>query len=374
MAADFYSVLGVDRGATEEEIRKAYRKLARKFHPDVNPGDKSAEKKFKDISEAYSVLSDAKRRAQYDQVGSSPFGGAEGAGPGAYAEGFDMSDMFGGGGGPGGLGDIFENLFGGARSGAARPSGPQHGQDIYASMSLTFDEAFRGVQKEVSLEGADPCTECGGAGTKSNGRPETCSRCKGRGALDVSRGFLRLSQACPACGGTGKKPGKPCTACSGRGFNTAVKHLSVKIPPGVDTGSKIRLAGKGAPGVRGGPWGDLYIVVQAEPHPIFERKVNNLYLDAPITVVEAALGATIEVPTPEGKASLRIPPGTDSEKTFRLRGRGFPSLQGTGRGDLYVRVRIVAPRTMSAEARKALEEFARLHPEDPRAHLRGGSR
>lgn len=370
-AADFYETLGVDRNATDDQIRKAYRKLARKYHPDVNPGDKTAEKKFKDISEAYGILSDPKRRAQYDQFGNAAFGGTEGGpgSPGGPMEGFDFSEMFGGAGAGGGGFDIFETLFGGGMRGgrASRRPGPQRGQDIYATLNLTFDDAFRGVTKDVTIDGAETCHACGGTGTDPASRPEKCPTCRGRGTIETNRGFLKLNQTCRACGGSGTKPGKSCSTCGGVGYQNATKRLSVKIPPGVDNGSKIRLAGKGQPGGPGAPMGDLYIVTQIEPSPRFERKGNNLYSDAPITIVEAALGTSIEVPTPEGKASLRIPPGTDSGKTFRLRGRGFPSLQGIGRGDLFVRVHIVAPKNLNAESRRILEDFARSNRDDPRA-------
>jgi molecular chaperone DnaJ len=373
MARDYYETLGVKKNATKEEIKKAYRRMARKHHPDVNPNDSSAEKRFKDIGEAYQVLSDDAKRQQYDMLGHDAFtGGAAGHGYGGgqsydYSGGFD----FGGGG----FSDIFENLFGGGRGrgsrrGQAQPFGPQRGQDAYANMAVTFDEAFRGAAREISLEVGEPCGACGGSGVKAGSKPSKCGMCGGKGQVSLGRGMFNLSQTCPQCGGTGQANANPCPSCSGQGVRPAVKRFSVKIPPGVDNGSKIRLAGKGSPGQQGGPPGDLYIITSVGGHRLFERKGSNLHCEIPITIVEAALGTLLEVPTPEGKSSIKIPPGTDSGKTFRLRGKGFPSLQGRGRGDLYVQVKIVTPKNVQDKERRLLEDFARLHPEDPRADYR----
>ncbi|OQA89283.1 MAG: Chaperone protein DnaJ [bacterium ADurb.Bin236] len=333
MAQDFYKILEVDKNATEADIKKAYRRLARKHHPDVNPNDPQAEKKFKDISEAYQTLSDPKKRQEYDMYGSGGFQGGQGFPPGGggfeYQQGgFD----FGGGGG--GFGDIFETLFGGGRGGAASHfRRPARGEDIHLSLAVSFDEAFKGVEKDISFQGFDPCGNCGGSGSA---------------------------------------PGSSCGKCGGSGSAPAIKRMSVKIPAGVDNGSKIRIPGKGRPGAAGQPTGDLYIITQVSPHSLFERKGNNLYVELPVTIVEAALGALLEVPTPEGKSSIKIPEGTDTGKTFRLRGKGFPSLQNKGRGDLYVKIKTATPRNLSKADRELLRKFAESHPEDPRAALYAG--
>jgi molecular chaperone DnaJ len=365
MPEDYYKTLGVDRKAPAIDIKKAYRRLARKHHPDVNPNNPDAERRFKDISEAYQVLSDDKKRAQYDQFGHNAFSG----GAGGYQEysGFDGMNF---GGGAGGFGDIFETLFTQGRGGRAAEYGPARGEDLFANLQLTFDEAFHGLARDITVESADPCGTCGGLGSEVGSGPRMCPVCKGTGQVRVGRGMLNLAHTCNKCGGSGRTPGAACRSCGGSGVKPAVKRMSVKIPPGVNSGSKIRLAGKGRPGRRGGPFGDLYIVTSVEAHPLFDRQGDNLHCEIPITIVEAALGTRIDVPTPEGGASIKIPPGSDTGKTFRLRGKGFPSLRGAGRGDLYVKVKIVTPKDVTDEERKLLNEFAKLHSEDPRAFLR----
>ena len=376
MARDYYDLLGVNRKATDQEIKKAYRKMARKYHPDVNPGDAGAEQRFKEVSEAYQVLSDKKKRTQYDQFGHDAFTGA-GAGPGpqGYGGGFGGFDFssgnvnFGGGG----FGDIFETLFRQGRAGHSPHGagfGPQRGQDTYANLTLSFEEAFHGVEKDISVETGEPCDSCHGSGVRDNAGPSRCRRCGGTGSVRMGRGVLKLQQTCPECGGSGQSAHTPCSACGGSGAKPVVKRMSVKIPAGVGDGSKVRLAGKGRPGARGGRPGDLYIVTAVQPHPLFERKGDSLHCEVPITIVEAALGTVLEVPTPEGRSSIKIPPGTDSGKTFRLRGKGFPSLRGPGRGDLYVKVKVVTPKNITDAERRLLREFAEKHPEDPRSHLR----
>jgi molecular chaperone DnaJ len=370
MAQDFYKILEVDKSATEADIKKAYRKLARKYHPDVNPNDPQAEKKFKDISEAYQTLSDPKKRQEYDMYGSGGFQGAQGfPGGGGYEYqqgGFD----FGGGGG---FGDIFENLFGGGRGGAASHfRRPARGEDIHLSLAISFDEAFKGVEKDISFQGFDACGACGGSGSAPGSAAGPCPACGGSGQSKIGRGMFNISQPCRACGGSGVTSGPACGACGGSGSVPAIKRMSVKIPAGVDNGSKIRIPGKGRPGAAGQPAGDLYIITQVSSHRLFERKGNNLHVEIPVTVVEAALGSLLEVPTPEGKASIKIPEGTDSGKTFRLRGKGFPSLHSKGRGDLYVKIKTATPRNLSKADKDLLRNFAESHPEDPRAALYAG--
>jgi molecular chaperone DnaJ len=367
MPEDFYKTLGVDKNASEADIKKAYRRLARKFHPDVNPNDPGAEKKFKEINEAYQTVSDPKKRAQYDQFGAAGFQPGHGY---SGASGFDGFD-YGGAGGAGDLGDIFEMFFGGqAQRRGGRAAGVayrQKGEDINLSIGISFDEAFHGVEKGISYSGYNPCEACGGAGTAPGSPPQKCRKCGGAGQIRMGRGMFNMAQACPDCGGAGHSPGKACAQCGGRGGVPAIKHISVKIPAGVDNGSRIRIPGKGYPGEGGMPAGDLYIITQVGGHPTFDRKGNNLYIEMPITVVEAALGTRIEVPTPEGKSSLKIPEGTDSGTTFRLRSKGFPSLQTLSRGDLYVKVRAVTPKNLTPQERDMLRRFAETHPENPRA-------
>lgn len=375
MSADFYETLGVGRTATADEIKKAYRKKARIYHPDVNPGDAGAEKRFKDISEAYQALSDPQKRAQYDQFGQGgPFAGG-GAGPQGHGGpgGFESGDFdFSGGTGQAGFGDIFEMFFGGGRRpGGRQQHAPARGQDAYVNVPLTFDDAFRGVTRELNIESPETCAICAGTGAKPGATSGRCPSCSGTGQMSGGRGILKINQTCPACGGSGQSRVEACSACGGAGSRPAMNRISVKIPPGVANDSKIRVPGKGSPGMFGGPQGDLYIVTQVVDHPLFERKGDNLQFEVPITIVEAALGTRLEVPTPEGRSEIKIPPGTDTGKTFRLRGKGFPSLRGSGRGDLYIKVKIVAPKSVSEKDRKILEEFAKSNPEDPRAYLRG---
>lgn len=369
MPRDYYEVLGVNRKATADEIKKAYRKQARKWHPDVNKDDPNAEQKFKEASEAYQVLSDTEKRQQYDTFGhAGP--GYQGGGPQDFG-GFQGGFPGGGGFEFGGAGDIFEMFFGrGGRHGGGDPFAPSRGADTYAQIDVTFMEAFTGVTKEITLEGAETCETCGGSGAKAGSKPRTCPKCNGTGQVTGGRGILRISQTCPACGGTGKSYADPCPSCGGSGARNAVKRMSIRIPPGVNSDSKIRLAGKGNPGVRGGPAGDLYIITNVREHPFFVRMGDNLHCEVPVTVVEAALGTKLDVPTPDGWSSIKIPPGTDSEKVFRLRGKGFPALRGVGRGDLYVKVKVVTPKNISEHERKILMDFAQSHPEDPREHLR----
>lgn len=361
---DFYSVLGVARGASEQDIRRAYRKLARKHHPDVNPGNKAAEAKFKEISEAYGVLSDPEKRRRYDQFGHEAFAaGAQGAPPGGRSGGFDFRGFDFGSGGFGDLGDLLSGFFG--QQEHARPSGLGRGEDLHYSLDINFEDAVRGLSTEINLQKHSRCDRCGGTGARPGSPLDTCPDCGGSGRLR-SRGLLRTSQACPRCGGNGKVSREACPACGGRGLAFGTERIAVRIPPGVDTGSRVRLQGKGEPGPNGGPPGDLYIITRVRPHPVLERKGDNLYMEVPITITEAALGARVEVPTVDGTTTMRIPPETSSGQVFRLRGKGVPHLKGGGQGDQFVTVKIAAPRNLDTRSQDLLREFARLNPGDPR--------
>ena len=368
---DYYEVLGVVKGASEKELKNAYRRLARKYHPDVNPNNKAAEGKFKEINEAYEVLSDPVKRRQYDQFGHQPLGAPhEGAQyPGGGAGGFDFSrfDL----GGPGGLEDLFSDLFG--RRGHAAQTGPAKGEDLHYSIDLNFEDAIRGLSTEISLQRQVACPTCQGTGIGSGGQLQTCPACRGSGRARAGGGLFGGKQACPRCRGTGKLPSTLCASCGGNGMVLKTERISVKIPPGVDNGSNVRIQGKGHAGHAGGPPGDLYIVTRVQPHPFFERKGDNLYCEVPITVTEAALGAKIEVPTVDGKASMRIPPGTSSGQILRLRGMGVPHLKGPGRGDQFVTVKIVVPQNLDARSQELFRELGRLRPEDPRRGIWPGS-
>ncbi|MFI5340640.1 MAG: molecular chaperone DnaJ [Candidatus Methylomirabilales bacterium] len=356
---DFYNVLGVPRGASEQDIKRAYRKLARKHHPDVNPGNKSAEAKFKEISEAYEVLSDPEKRRQYDRFGQEAFAaGARGPQPGDGFGGFDF-----GSGGPGDLGDLLSDFFGQREH--TQASGPFKGEDLQYSLDINFEDAIRGLSTEVNLQKHSRCNRCGGSGARPGSPLDTCPDCGGSGRRR-SRGLLRTSEACPRCGGNGKISREACPACGGRGVTFGSERIAVKIPPGVDTGSRVRLQGMGEPGRNGGPPGDLYIITRVRPHPVLERKGDNLYAEVPITITEAALGTRIEVPTIDGTTTMRIPPESSSGQVFRLRGKGVPHLKGGGQGDQFVTVKIVAPRNLDARSQELLREFARLNPGDPR--------
>jgi len=363
---DYYEVLGVPRNASEREIKRAYRKLARKYHPDVNPGNPEAEQQFKEITEAHEVLTDAGKRRQYDQFGHQPFTSAtEGGGPGF---GFDFGPFTGfTQRGQGDLGDIFADIFGG---GPGAATAPRKGEDLHYSIDLDFASAIRGLTTEITLQKHVACEACQGSGAASGSVPQSCPDCGGSGRRQVSRGVLSMASACPRCQGSGKVVLQPCRSCGGKGTIYRTEQLKVKIPPGVDTGSRIRLAGKGEPGRNGGPPGDLYVTTRVHPHPFFERKGDNLYCTIPITITEAALGARVEVPTVDGMATMTIPPGTSGGRVFRLRGKGVPHLKGSGRGDEYVTVKIVVPENLDERSQQLLREFARLNPVDPRRDVK----
>jgi len=373
---DYYKVLGVKRAATADEIRKAYRRLARKHHPDVNPGDKGSEEKFKQLSEAYDVLSDAKKREVYDKYGTYSENIRD-AGPGAGAGGFDFGGFdwgqFSGGAGAGaGAGssfrDIFSDLFGGGGRGAAQARArAARGADIEMPLALSFEEAINGLTASLNVRRSEACARCAGSG-ETAGAQVTCAACKGTGKVSAAGGLLRFDQTCGDCGGAGKRR-PPCPACHGKGTVAKVEAVKVRIPAGVDTGSRVRVAGKGEAGAGGAPAGDLFIITNVAPHPVFTRKGDNIHCTIPITLPEAALGAKIEVPTITGKAQLRIPPGTQSGQRFRLRERGAPSLRGNTHGDQYVEVRVALPKLIDEDTKELLRQFARRNPENPRADM-----
>jgi molecular chaperone DnaJ len=358
---DYYEVLGVSRSASEADIKKAFRKLARKHHPDVNPGDKTAEQKFKEINEAYEILSDAKKRQQYDQFGHAAFEAGFGqgpTGPGPGFEGFAQgADFFGGGG----FEDIFGNIFG-----SQRQRGPHRGEDITYSVEIDLEDAILGKTMQVDLRRDVTCSVCNGSGSQPGSSPRTCPTCMGSGRVSQGRGGLSIAQPCPTCHGEGKINPNPCRACGGSGVIPRSERINVKIPPGVDNGSKVRVAGMGGPGERGGTAGDVYIITRVRPHFYFERKGDNLYSEVKVTAREAALGDKIEIPTVDGMVALTIPPGTQSGQQLKLKGKGVPHLGGGGVGDHYVMIKVVTPTGLSERGKELLRELDRLHPSNPR--------
>lgn len=348
---DYYDVLGLSRDASDDDIKKAYRKLAIKFHPDKNPGDKSAEEKFKEVGEAYEALSDPQRRAAYDEYGHAAFDPRMRAGRGGgFHDPFEIfRQAFGGTGG------IFDDLFGGGRS---DPTGPQRGADLRYDLELTFEEAARGCEKEISVTKLDQCDTCHGTGRTSESKVKTCSTCGGRGQVVTARGIFSIAQTCPRCEGAGRMIENPCRQCRGTGRRERSSRIKLKIPAGVDTGSRLRSSGNGEAGARGGPPGDLYVVLHVKEHEIFAREGDDLICEVPISFVQAALGADIQVPTLEGTADIKIPSGTQTGTVFRLKGKGIKNVQGYGWGDLHVRVTVEVPTRLNAEQRARLQEFA----------------
>jgi len=348
---DYYELLGVNRSAGEDEIKKAYRKLALQHHPDRNPGDKQAEEKFKEVSEAYSVLSDAQKRSQYDQFGHAAFGES-----GPFSGGFDFSggfeDVFG---------DIFGEFFGG---GGSRRRGRGRGEDLRYNLTLKFEEAAFGVEKKIKIPRHGPCETCRGTGAKAGTAPQTCPTCHGRGQVSFQQGFFSVSRTCSQCHGQGTIVKEPCATCGGAGRVRTMHTLSVKIPAGVDTGSRLKLRDEGETGPVGGVPGDLYVVIQTESHPIFVRDNLDIICDVPISFVQAALGAEIDVPTLDGKVKMKIPSGTQSGKVFRMKGKGIKDVQGLQQGDQHVRVIVETPTRLTAKQKELLKDFAELGGEE----------
>jgi len=361
---DYYELLGIGRKAPQKEIRQAYRRLARKYHPDLNPGDKSAEEKFKQVQEAYDVLSDAKKRQMYDQFGFD----AERRGAAPPEEDAGAHFDFGGFDFGGSAGTSFRDLFGQFfRGGREHGEASEPGSDLEYHVRIGFGEAVRGTVKKLTITRLDACETCSGTGAV--GSPQACSACKGSGQVSQKSGQMRFNLACPRCGGTGRLR-TLCRVCGGEGRVRRADTLEVRIPTGVDTGSRVRVPGRGNVGTQGAPAGDFYIVIEVEPHPYFERRGQDLYAVVPITVAEAALGAKIEVPTLDGRSLLRVPPGTNSGQKLRLREKGMPSVRQPGkRGDLYVELQVVVPKPVDERVRDLLRELARLEPEDPRREL-----
>jgi molecular chaperone DnaJ len=384
---DYYKALGVAKDAKQAEIKKAYRALARELHPDKNPGDAKAESRFKEVSEAYDVLSDESRRREYDEARSLFGSGVPGAGgfggggfrPGGGASGttFDLNDLFGQGAtraqpGAGGLGDLFGGLFGGGRGTGTRPGrgtapGASRGADVETEVTLDFPEAVQGVTVPLQLASPAGCRTCGGNGARPGTSPRQCPACSGTGLINRNQGAFAFSEPCRECRGTGSVIDSPCPDCRGTGVTTQTRTITVKIPAGVADGQRIRLGGKGVPGQGGGPAGDLYVRVHVRAHELFGRKGDDLTLALPVTFPEAALGTTVRVPTMDGAVTLKIPAGTTSGRTFRVRGRGVPKKSGAG--DLLVTVEVAVPVTLPAEAKEALEKYAAAQPDDPRPQV-----
>ena len=351
---DYYEVLGVDKSSKKEDIKKAYRKLALKYHPDKNKGDKGAEEKFKEASEAYHVLSDDKRKASYDQFGHAAF---QGGGQGGFGN-FDFSSSFS---------DIFEDVFGDlgdfgfASSGRSRRRSNNRGNDLRYDVSIDLNDAFNGTEKKINYTTYKKCRTCSGNGSKLGSKPSVCNYCGGQGRVRSSQGFFTIQQTCPECSGEGEKITNPCNSCSGMGKSQSNESVSVKIPKGVDDGTRIRLAGKGEAGNKGGANGDLYLFVTVEPHNIFKRAEENLYYELPISIADAALGTTVEVPSIDGgKTKIKIPSGTQSGKQLRLRGKGMPILRRNISGDLYIRIVTEVPTSLSKRQKELLAEFKNL--------------
>ena len=361
MSRSPYEVLGVAKNASDDEIKKAYRKLARQHHPDRNPDDARAEEQFKEVQSAYDVLSDSEKRRAYDTFGSAgPRGFPGGAGMGgARFEEFNLGD----------LGDLLGGMFGGgARQQSARRQ-PLRGDDLETHVQISFEDSLEGIQVRIPVEAETACSVCHGTGAEPGTSPVVCPQCGGRGVVSDAQGLFAFSQPCPRCQGNGSIVEKPCRHCRGAGRERTTKRYSVKIPAGARSGTRVRLKGKGEAGRNGGPAGDLYVVVDVEPSPLYERRGSDLVLDVPVTYAEAALGASVQIPTPDGSVSLKVPAGTESGKLLRVKGHGAPHLKGNGRGDLLARVKVTIPKKLTKAEREALEEYQKVSREDPRERV-----
>ena len=364
---DYYDILGVTKSSSPDEIKKAYRKLAMKYHPDRNQGDKTAEAKFKEASEAYQVLSDPKKKSSYDQFGHSAFEGGQG-GPGG---GFDF-----GGFESGAFSDIFDDFFGdfmgsGRSSGRSKKSRSSRGSDLKINLEISLEEAYFGKKQTINLSSNDKCEKCSGSGAERGSKPKICSTCEGHGKVRTRQGFFTLQQTCPDCGGEGEMLSNPCKDCKGSGSVKNKKNLSIQIPKGVDDGTQIRLSGKGDAGYRGGSNGDLYVFITVQKHKIFKRSEENLYFKLPISMVDAALGTEIEVPTIDGgKSKVKIPAGTQSGKQFRLKEKGMPILRENNYGDLYLETDVIIPDSLSKEQKELLEKFKSLEDSNSNSEIK----
>lgn len=353
---DYYEVLGVSKSASDADIKKAYRKLAKQYHPDINPGNKEAEAKFKEINEAYEVLGDAQKRAQYDQFGHAGF---EQGGFGGFGGFSDFGDF-------GGFGDIFETIFGGGFGGRTSRTrrGPQKGADLKSSVEISFEEAAFGVEKEISIHRMETCDKCEGSGSKPGTKASTCQHCNGTGQIQYKQrtpfGQFVNIKTCDVCHGEGKVITNPCDACNGKGRIRRQKKIKINVPAGIDDGQTMRLEGEGEPGIKGGPSGDLFISVRVKPHAIFQRQGNDVICEMPITFVQAALGTELEVPTLDGRVKYNVPEGTQTGSVFRLKNKGIPFLRGSGRGDQYVKVHVEVPKKLNEKQKALLREFAEL--------------
>ena len=351
---DFYDVLGVGKNASPDELKTAYRKLAVKHHPDKNPGDKTSEDKFKEASEAYGILSDQEKKQNYDNFGHAAFEGGGGRQGGGGFGGADFSDIFE---------DFFGDFGGGARS-RGRSSSNNRGSDLRYDLSITLQEAYEGKKQDIKFSTTEKCTTCKGNGSKPGSSPDKCTVCGGNGKVRSNQGFFTVQQTCPQCAGSGEEITNPCNGCNGQGNKQTAKKLSVTIPKGVDDGTRIRLAGKGEAGSKGGSSGDLYLFINVHTHDLFKRSDENLFFEFPISIADAALGTTIEIPTIDGgKAKIKIPDGTQNGKQFRLKGKGMPYMRGSGNGDLYVQVNTEVPISLNKEQKELLEKFRKIENE-----------
>jgi molecular chaperone DnaJ len=363
--ATLYDTLGVKKGASADEIKKAYRKLAAQYHPDKNPGDASAEEKFKEVQNAYDVLSDTEKRKQYDSFGGDGRRGGPGFDPRNFGGGgnFTVNDL-------GDLGDLFGGLFGGRGGRGTRRAQPERGADVEVAVNVSFEDSLRGLETKIPVQVTTACRECGGTGAEPGTSPIICPQCNGRGVISESQGLFALSEPCPRCRGNGTVVEKPCRNCNGTGREVRTKTYTVKIPAGVKDGTRIRLKGKGEVGAEGGAAGDLFVVTRVQPSKLFQRRGADLVVEVPVTYTEAALGATVEVPTPYGdRVSLKVPAGTQDGRQLRIRAHGAPKLKGSGKGDLIARLRVTVPKKLTKKEREALEELQKVSRENPREAL-----